>query len=183
MTTLSWNCQGLGLPWKVRFLTELINQENPTFIFLSETLCRKDKMNWIRSKLGFEGMILVEPRGKSGGLALLRREKDQAELCSMSANHIDAVVSVEGLGTWRLTGMYGEPDRSRRRKTWDLLRNLSRDSNLPWCLIEDLNNVVGQGDKQGGEPYPNWLIDGFTEVLNEIELKDMPLIGHQYTWE
>lgn len=27
------------------------------------------------------------------------------------------------------------------------------------------------------------MIEGFNEVLNEIELVDMDLIGHQFTWE
>lgn len=148
MTTLSWNCQGLRLPWKVRFLTDLINQENP-FFFLSETICKKDKMDRIRTKLGFEGMITVDPLGRSGGITLLWREKEQVTLISMSNNHIDVETTVAGMGHGRLTGIYGEPDRARRRKTWDLLRNLSRDSNLPWCLIGDLNNVVSQSDKQG----------------------------------
>lgn len=117
MSSLSWNCQGLGLPWKVRFLMDVVRQEKPTFVFLCETLTNKEKMDWIRMKLGFEGMVVVESRGRSGGLALLWREKNQANLLNFSQNHIDMEVRVEGLGEWRLTGLYGEPDRSDRRKT------------------------------------------------------------------
>lgn len=51
---------------------------------------------------------------------------------------------------WRLTGLYGEPNRALRRRTWDLLRNLARDSNLPWCVIGDVNNVLNGSDKVGG---------------------------------
>lgn len=50
---------------------------------------------------------------------------------------------------WRLTGLYGEPDRTQRKKTWELLRHLARDSILPWCAFGDLNNVCSQQDKQG----------------------------------
>lgn len=84
---------------------------------------------------------------------------------------------------WRLTGVFGEPDRAKRRKTWDLLRNLARDSNLPWCLIRDMNNIVSQNDKKGGAPYPSWLIDGSNETLVDTGLSDLELTGHQYTWE
>lgn len=66
------------------------------------------------------------------------REKDQATVRSFSQNHIDVDVKVDGLGCWRLTGIYGEPNRNYPRRTWDLLRNLSRDSNLPWCFMEIL---------------------------------------------
>lgn len=81
------------------------------------------------------------------------------------------------MASWRLTGLYGEPDRTQCRKTWDLLRHLARDSNLPWCVIGDLNNVCSQLDKKGGASYPTWLIEGFNEILAEIGLIDMDLVG------
>lgn len=84
---------------------------------------------------------------------------------------------------WRLTGIYGEPSRAQRSKTWDLLRNLSRDANLPWCLIGDFNNVTSQTDKKGGAAYPSHLIEGFNECLLDAELHDLDIIDHQYTWE
>lgn len=62
MITISWNCQGLGLPWKVQFLQDIVRQEKPTCIFLCETISNKTKMEKIRHKLGFEGMVVVEPR-------------------------------------------------------------------------------------------------------------------------
>ncbi|KAL8114965.1 hypothetical protein AgCh_021696 [Apium graveolens] len=132
---------------------------------------------------GYEGMVVVEPQGRSGGLAFFWRDRDQANLLSLSQHHIDVEVSVDGLGDWRITGVYGELKRSSRRKTWDLLRNLSRDSNLPWCTIGDMNNVTSQQDKRGGEIYPTWLIDGFNKALTDAGLRDMELTGHRFTWE
>ncbi|KAK1372151.1 Endonuclease/exonuclease/phosphatase family protein [Heracleum sosnowskyi] len=128
-------------------------------------------------------MVVVDPQGRSGGLALLWREEEQGTLLSSSQHHIDIEVKVEGMAPWRLTGLYGEPDRAQRRKTWDLLRHLARDSNLPWCVIGDLNNVCSQLDKKGGALYPTWLIEGFNDTLNELGLMDMELVGHQFTWE
>lgn len=87
MSTLSWNCRGVGLPWNVRFLKDVVWREKPTFIFLCETIGRKDKLEGIRRHLGFEGMVVVEPQGRSGGLALLWREEDQA-ICLVFLNTI-----------------------------------------------------------------------------------------------
>lgn len=47
-----------------------------------------------------------------------------------------------GWHDYRLICMYGEPDRSGRKMTWELVRILSLNSTLPWCLIGDLNNVL-----------------------------------------
>lgn len=60
---------------------------------------------------------------------------------------------------------------------------MARDSNLPWYVIGDLNNIKSHEDKHGGSQYPEWLIDGFNEVLTATRLLDMDLVGYQFTWE
>ncbi|KAM6543427.1 hypothetical protein CsatB_007874 [Cannabis sativa] len=55
------------------------------------------------------------------------------------------VVNSVHFGNWRLIGVYGEPNRSRRHETWTLLLTLAGESKLPWCVIGDINNV--------GHPY------------------------------
>lgn len=108
---------------------------------------------------------------------------NQAKLIGYSKNHIDIEVTIDGIEPWRLTEMYGEPDRSQRRTSWDLLRNLAKDSNLPWCMTGDLNNIKANEDKRGGSQYPDWLMEGFNEVLSATGLTDIDFVGHQFTWE
>ncbi|XP_074347205.1 uncharacterized protein LOC141686039 [Apium graveolens] len=184
MSTISWNCRGLGTPWAVQFLKEIVLQKKPSFIFLCEILCKKDKVESIGNLLGFEGMVTVESQGHSGGVAFLWRNKEEASLRSLSKNHIDLDITIQGWQRFRLTGLYGEPDRAKRKKTWQLIRNLSTTSSLPWVLIGDMNNVLSQTDKKGGRMYPSWLIQGFKEVLEDCNLVDMELLGYPYlgTW-
>lgn len=112
-------------------------------------------MEELCSKFNFEGFIAVEPQGKSGGIAMFWQDAEKVRLLSFSKNHIDISINMRDNKEWRLTGIYGEPSRTQRFKTWELLRNLSRDANLPWCLIGDFNNVTSQADKRGGAAYPN----------------------------
>lgn len=161
MSCLSWNCQGVGAPWKFQFLQDTVRQERPNVVFLCETLSSKERMEWVRSRLKFHGMIVVEAEGRSGGLGLIWREDVDVNLLSLSINHIDVEIHITGNQPWRLTGFYGEPNRNLRSRTLNLLRTLVRDSNLPWCIIGDMNNIVNQNDKKGGAAYPQNLIDGF----------------------
>lgn len=46
-----------------------------------------------------------------------------------------------------------------------------------------MNNIVSQVDKKGGVVYPQWLLDGFNDTVEECGLRDIDLIGHPYTWE
>ncbi|XP_074337078.1 uncharacterized protein LOC141674256 [Apium graveolens] len=66
---------------------------------------------------------------------------------------------------------------------WGLLRNFSRDSNLSWRVIGDMNNIISQEEKRGGAAYPQRLIDGFNKALEDAELKDLDLYGHPFKWE
>uniref|UniRef100_A0A803Q8H0 CCHC-type domain-containing protein n=1 Tax=Cannabis sativa TaxID=3483 RepID=A0A803Q8H0_CANSA len=121
--------------------------------------------------------------GRSGGLAFFWKFDEEARLLGYSKHHVDFEITVPGTTTWRLTGFYGEPDRSLRPRTWALIRTLLADSPLPWCLIGDFNNIANQSEKNGGRPYPNALIEGFQSVLHECSLHDLDLHGHPYTWE
>lgn len=152
-------------------------------LFLCETMAKRSRMEWVKQKLGFEGLITVDPVGKSGGLALMWKERDQVEMRSYSKNHIDVKITTEYKFVWRLTGFYGELDRAQKRSTWNLLRMLSRGANLPWYVIGDINNVMSLNDKKGGVAYLDWLVEGFTEAVHEVGLIDMVLTGHQFTWE
>lgn len=150
MTTLSWNCHGLGTPWAIQFLKDQLVQKKPSIIFLSKTLCKKEKAENVRKKIGFEGAFAVDCQGQGGGLVMFWRNKEEITLQSYSTNHIDVVVNIQGWSPFRLTGLYGEPNRSKRRATWNLIRHLHTQSQLPWVIIGDMNNVLGQADKRGG---------------------------------
>uniref|UniRef100_A0A803NLR5 RNase H type-1 domain-containing protein n=1 Tax=Cannabis sativa TaxID=3483 RepID=A0A803NLR5_CANSA len=183
MSLLSWNCHGLGNPWTLQFLKDIVIQKKPNFVFLCETLCRRDQVEKVRVSLGFDGMVVVYVKGKSGGIALLWRHEEEVSLIRFVDNYIDVEVTVVGQLKWRFTGLYGKPNRSKRKATWDLLRTLAAASNLPWCVMEDLNNVVSHNDKQGGNRYPDFLIQGFQQALAESGLQDMDLCGYPFTWE
>lgn len=105
------------------------------------------------------------------------------QVLSYSSNHIDVKVEINGWKIFRLTGLYGEPDRAKRKDTCNLIMSLKDRLSLPWCLIGDMNNVTKQEDKRWGRPYPMWLLNGFQETLDECDLYDLELKGYPYTWE
>lgn len=137
----------------------------------------------MRKKLGFEGSVTIDSQGHSGGITLLWRNKDEVQLSSYSKNHVDVIVTIRGWHKFRLTGIYGEPNRARREETWDLLRSLNTMEDIPWVLIGDMNNVLKQTDKRGGNPYPQRLLNGFQGALDDCDLHDVNLEGYQFTWE
>ena len=61
-------------------------------MFLSETWLDRDRMEWIRCKLKFDGCFTVPSTGWGGGLALLWKEEDMVWVDSFSNYHIDAIM-------------------------------------------------------------------------------------------
>ncbi|XP_031121072.1 uncharacterized protein LOC116024317 [Ipomoea triloba] len=138
----------------------------------------------VRVRLKYDNCFVVNARGRSGGLALLWNAGVSVEVRGYSNHYIDAVVTREDGGTqWRFTGYYGNPDRQRRRDSWDLLRYSSSLNNLPWVIMGDFNDLLLENEKIGRVPHPGWLLRGFGEVVRESGLSDFAFQGFQYTWE
>lgn len=183
MNFLSWNCRGLGNSRAVRVLRDVVKTRKPDFLFLSETLVRSDKIKTLCSSLGFVHSFAVDCIGRSGGLAVMWRSTVVCTIDSYSVNHIDVLVLRDQIPQWRLTCFYGIPERSRRRDSWELIKQLSSTSTMPWCIFGDFNDLLFQSDKEGVHDHPQYLMDGFREAIVESGLTEIDLNGGRFTWE
>ncbi|KAJ9153470.1 hypothetical protein P3X46_026905 [Hevea brasiliensis] len=77
----------------------------------------------------------------------------------------------------------GFPKRSKRKNSWNSLSPLASISPLPWLCIGDFNYLLYVSDKRGGAEHPMSLLDGFRDTIDRSTLIDIPLCGHQFTWE
>lgn len=59
MSTLVWNCRGLGDPYTVQVLLNLVQMKKPMFVFIIETLIGHDRIENIRAKMNYEGLFTV----------------------------------------------------------------------------------------------------------------------------
>ena len=183
MSILSWNCRGLGHPRTVQVLTELVKHKRPSVVFLMETLSYRNQLEYLRSKLGFENLFVVDRVGRRGGLALFWDVKTEARLIKCAKNFIDIEIGGAGSGHWRMTGYYGYPESTRRRDSWNLLRYLATISSLPWVCLGDFNDLLSNSEKRGRRAQPNWKLNGFREAVADAGLVDLGMEGYQFTWE
>lgn len=183
MSTLAWNCRGLGKPRVVQFLKEITQQIKPNIIFLSETLAKENKVKEVCKQINFAGYWAVEAQGHSGGLALLWKNNGSCQIRGSGTQFIDFEVENDQVGRWCYTGYYGCPERSRRRVSWDTLRGLAGDSTLPWCILGDFNDMLFSEEKRGGREQPAGLLRGFTKAIDDCGLLDLGFVGEKFTWE
>ncbi|XP_030964343.1 uncharacterized protein LOC115985543 [Quercus lobata] len=146
MSTLSWNCRGLGNHRIVQALRSTVEKEVPILVFLMETkIPRKQqhKMKEIQNSIGFTQGLIVPSEGQSGGLALLWKPETFVNIKGYSKWFIDAEVICGNVqGSWRFTGFYGQPDTSKREETWQILESFGHSNVLPWLCIGDYNEIL-----------------------------------------
>ena len=73
-------------------------------MFLMETRSSKMKMEFLKVKLGFEGLFVVDRVGRSGGLSLLWKEKNEVEIQNYTRSHINVVIKHSNTQTAAIPG-------------------------------------------------------------------------------
>ncbi|XP_059454900.1 uncharacterized protein LOC132185097 [Corylus avellana] len=183
MNLLSWNCRGIGSSRKVHDLCLLVKENHPNILFIMETKCKKPKLEFLRVKLGYTGLFVVDPVGCSGGLALLWRTDVHLEIQNFSIRHINSIVKQEGSNnSWKLTSFYGHPDWTKRHESWALLRHLQNFSPELWLVIGDFNEIVSQAKKFGTVLTREGQMAAFREALQDCSLADLGYRGSLFTW-
>ncbi|KAL0385614.1 UNVERIFIED_CONTAM: hypothetical protein Sradi_2955700 [Sesamum radiatum] len=178
----SLNPMGIGAPWTVRALKDMVHSLNPDLVFLMETKITTQKIDSLKRSLDMH-RICVNSVGRSGGLALLWRRSVMVTIQSYSPCHIDATVQDPNQPPlWRFSGIYGESDASKHKITWSLLSKLHSQSRRPWICIGDFNEILDNSEKEGGNLRPNWQIRDFRNALNVDELFYLGYSGDPFTW-
>ena len=147
-----------------------------------ETILKKKGIEEVRNELKIDNVVCVDRIGMSGGLALFWDSEWDVKLRTWSKSYIDVIVTEKDGVSWRLTGIYGHPEKLKRIETWNLMRLFHQQATLPWICIGDFNEILSANEKQGGEPGSEWQMANFREVLDDCRLRDMGFKGARFTW-
>ena len=183
MFTLEWNYQGLGNPGTVRVLHEFMQCWDPKFVFLAETKMNKRESNKKRRSMSHMNCLFVLSKGQSGGLAMIWTKDTSLDIVTYDPHHINAIVTELEFGfKWRVIGFYGHSEMHQRHESWKLLTSLHHQYQLPWLCLGDFNEIVSMSEKQGGTQRSQNQMDGFRNVINLCNLRDLGYNGSDFTW-
>jgi hypothetical protein len=124
----------------------------------------------------------VEGKGKGGGLALWWRDGIDVSVRPWCQYFIDAKITSEA-GSWRFTGVYGEPRTQLREKTWEAMRYLYAQDDLPWLCCGDFNEILQQTEQIGQNQRSENQMKKFRRCLTDCRLVDLGYSGYPFTWD
>ena len=139
MNLLCWNCRGLGNLSTEQELGGLIRAKDPSVVFLAETWLDKARLEDIKVRLNFGGMIEVCRDTRGGGIVIFWKKDVDFSLGTFSPNHIAGILNKGKEDEWRFTGFYGEPETQNHHLSWTCLRRLKNRNSIPWL---DRKSVV-----------------------------------------
>ena len=149
MRILFWNCRGIGNAASVNELLELVRTHRPVVLCIVETQISKERVEGLRFVLSYDHCFAVKSDGRSGGLAIYWNNDLSLKVLKFSQVVIDAEIREAGKEPWRVSCFYGVADRRFRFRTWDTMKILKADSDLPWVCIGDFNEVLNRCEQLG----------------------------------
>lgn len=72
----------------------------------------------------------------------------QCEVIKVDNNYIDMHIFKKNAPYWRLTGLYDFLERTRRKDSCELIKNLVSQSSLPRFLFGDFNDMLKEEVKK-----------------------------------
>ncbi|CAN6695621.1 unnamed protein product [Malus baccata var. baccata] len=183
MKIITWNCQGIGGDLTVDNLLEQNRLHTPDIVILLETKNKSSRYGYLKKRLGMEFLHAVESKGIGGGLCVFWRDGSKILL----VKSVDYMIEIKVLDDdkecyWRLFGIYASTDEKKRRDQWRTLGNLiGRERDL-CLLIGDFNDILCNGEKDGGNHRSAASMRDFREFVANNELLDLGYEGYPFTW-
>ncbi|XP_035541166.1 uncharacterized protein LOC118344500 isoform X2 [Juglans regia] len=83
--------------------------------------------------------------------------------------------------TWALASVYGPNRDPDRYLLWDEVSGFYSLWELPWCICGDFNIICFPSEREGLSSMTTAMED-FSQLIFDLELLDLPLVGGEYTW-
>ena len=170
---------------KRKVIKNFIRTQRVDLVCLQET--KVQEMNKVMAHSLEVGSFLnwkaLNVEGTVGGI-LLRWDKRRISL-------VDSVIGsfsvsclfrmAENGYQWVFSEVYGPVERILRELFWEELGSIRGLWEEPLCLGGNFNEIISPNERSRGGRISNTM-RRFSEILNDLGLRDLPLQGGLYTW-
>jgi exonuclease III len=130
----------------------------------------------------FSSFVFLPAQETRGGVLVAWQENCFRAISHRVLRHsVSVEFQAEGEQAWSFSGIYGPHRDTEKPGFLHELREVRSLCNGPWMLAGDFNMIYKPEDKNNNNV--NWALMGrFSRFVNDLELKEIPLLGRKYTW-
>ncbi len=180
----SWNVRSLNDQNKHCLVKSVVSKLKMSVLCLQESKVDSVSRSFLRSFAGlhFDKCLFIKSSGASGGLitcwssnvfscsrALLRNRSLTVQLKHLPSGAVFFV-----------TNVYGPPTLDGKLEFCQELAGLKRDCSGLWVMCGDFN-LTKNLQKRRGRSWSGRLMSLFSNLLNELEMLDLPISNQMFT--
>ena len=182
---LSWNVRGADAPNKRKVIKNFLRSYRADLVCLQETKVQEMTIDLVRN-LGVGHHLnwkALHAEGSAGGILLLWDNSRISLVDSVVGSFFVSCLfrMPEDGFQWVFSGVYGPVENSVRESFWEELGSIKGLWDCPWCIGGDFNEVLFPNERSRGGRLSNSM-RRFSDILNDLDLRDLPLQGGPYTW-
>ena len=184
LSFLIWNVRGLNDKARRDNLRKVVDDARPAVVCIQETKLAHISERDVISFLGrdFTNFVYLPAQQTRGGILIAWRDG------SFMVNHhrvhrhsVSVLFSNNEDPAWWFTGVYGPQRDVDKLAFLEELREVRANCPGPWMLAGDFNMIYCSEDKSN-ENINRAMMGRFRRFVNDLELKEIPLLGRRYTW-
>ncbi|XP_028063179.1 uncharacterized protein LOC114266465 [Camellia sinensis] len=162
----------------------MLKERGVDVVLIQETKRRTLEVTLIKSIWPFDKMdyMGVDADGRAGGLLCIwHPDRFKVVDCCGSRNFI-ILSSISGQSfECSMVNVYAPNDVGKRRQLWESLKNLKISYPNPWCMGGDFNEIRFLSERKGCSRRDRGMND-FNELIDQLNLVDLPMKGRRFTW-
>ncbi|XP_028086221.1 uncharacterized protein LOC114287139 [Camellia sinensis] len=134
---------------------------------------------WLGDQMAY---MAVDSDGAAGGLLCIwNPQVFQLLDCCSNRNLIILSSTLYTSLACVIVNVYDPTDGASRKGVWETLKNLKKSFVNPWCLGGDFNEVRKLSERVGCCQRSRGMND-FNELIDNMEVCDIPMLGRKFTW-
>ena len=182
---LSWNVRGANDPDKRKVIKNFLIRYRADVVCLQETKIQ-EMSNILARSLGVGRQLnwkVMNAEGSAGGIVVFWNNSSISLMDSVVGSFsVSCLFRMPEDGfQWAFTGVYGPVENSDREAFWEELGSIKGLWEGPWCVGGDFNEVLFPYERIRGGRLSNSM-RRFSDIMNDLDLRDLPLEGGPYTW-
>jgi exonuclease III len=183
---LNWNVWGLNNQVRRQVVRDLASQTRCTIARLQEIRMAGVDEQVVRDTLGdsfCRSCAMLQAQETRGGALLAVHENAYSIIQSFTLEFsvTAELQSTTSVDRWWLRVVYGPQGESDKLRFLQEVRQIKQLVAGAWLILGDFNLILSAEDKSNSN-LNRRLMGSFKSVIDDLELRELPLKGRKFTW-